>query len=952
MGGCTAFVLPASGKLVIMPIERIPPEAPTVVYSNHLAGAYRTNHVEQTFAGVEDIVCRWTSVGGAVEDGVEVEATWVAPDIDGKADGNQCDLWQTCPQVEWAAEFYGRLACREERLYTVSAPLDPEMLPGMSILLHEPNAGVEQSPAYVLSVATGGDRNTEMTMTCSLGPSQISGYNQGLLPIADFTMIVVAERVLVSGQPQTLYEVFCDASGSFDPDGTITSYTWKVLDAAEQEVAPLLPVSNDSQVVIVLDGIAGLSVRLTVTDDNEIPNSVQLSQVLEGPGQQTYVRVLSTANGDTWSVLASTTGWRRWQRDGYTCVVVPKYNDAGPLLSLWSDRGIYTTADYLATDATLIATLPGSGTITSAAMFVNESDGDDWLVGAGNTLYRTTNAGQTWEELETFGGPIADCELGFERGTGYMRVLVNNSAQYSTDGGLTWDTSAIAPVGATAEAMASGFDRHMAAVSGSTNYYAVLFDVGEGGPVDWSPVVAPPSELVATTPGLATDMYTVADPLGNLYTLTEDGAGGFTAALVDTHTGVVEQLVRDGRFGGPNGQGIVYGAGAPALKLLNSAALYEIDTRNSSAIGYGALYVPPPSGWYLLIPQQNVSQAGVYQVWPDGNWTLHNAGLPAITLWVGQVIANPLDSDEWLALVFANRYRRVTSSGGKLVSDGSSYSPLWRWSGTQWEEVTISTSLSVVSEVVRIAFDPATNGRWFFSARDTADSYVYAGIGLVGNETVYDRPYIYTGCAGEGGDIITGLTDEKAGYTDKIAYIQSDGTLVEPSQDLLWWGQVRPKANMAMMAGRALVFRPDDDGYYHHFVQGSHFYTPDYRSADEPYLIRDATSLAVPPMILANNRCIIATSSGLIELSDIPSAPTGDHRGICTDAVVAMSTYELTHARIDSQSQTMIAAWTHPYDGPIYVWDSTSNTEIEVPIGEIDVELPGSWNFVQIVTEV
>jgi hypothetical protein len=474
--------------------------------------------------------------------------------------------------------------------------------------------------------------------------------------------------------------------------------------------------------------------------------------------------------------------------------------------------------------------------------------------------------------------------------------------------------------------------------------------------VDWSPVAAPPNELVATTPGLATDMYTVADPTGNLYTLTEDGAGGFTAALVDTHIGDVAQLVRDGRFGGPNGQGIVYGAGAPALKLLNSTALYELDTMTSQAIGYGALYVPPPSGWYLLIPQQNVSQAGVYQVWPDGNWTLHNAGLPAITLWVGQVIANPLDSDEWLMLVFANRYRRVTSSGGKLVSDGSSHSPLWRWNGAQWEEAIISSSLSVVSEVARIAFDTATNGRWFFSAFNQAGNSIVIGNGLTGSETTYAGRELYTGCAGEGGDIIIGQST-KYGPADRLVYLQSNGTLVEPSPAIPHWGDVWPDANIAMLPGRAVVFRPSGDGYAHNFSYNSIFYSPDYRGVTEPFLTAEPNALNVPPMVLADGRVIIATPDGLVELSGFPSAPTVNYTGYCTitDAAlqsVAQGTYQLTHARIDSQSQTMIAAWTHPYDGPIYVWDSTTNTEIEVPIGEIDVELPGSWNFVQIVTEV
>jgi hypothetical protein len=267
----------------------------------------------------------------------------------------------------------------------------------------------------------------------------------------------------------------------------------------------------------------------------------------------------------------------------------------------------------------------------------------------------------------------------------------------------------------------------------------------------------------------------------------------------------------------------------------------------------------------------------------------------------------------------------------------------------------------VVSEAARVAFDPTTNGRWFFSAIDPAtnSSSIAIGNGLTGTETTYTGRALYTGCAGEGGDIIIGESTRYSSdrFSERLVYLQTNDTLVEPSPTIPHWGDVWPDANIAMLPGRAVIFRSAGDGYWNNYVDNSMFYSPDYRGTTEPFLLDGTAAIDVPPMVLADGRVIVARPNGLVELSGFPSAPTVNYTGFCTitDAAlqsVAQGTHQLTHARIDSQSQTMIAAWTHRYDGPIYVWDSTSNTEIEVPIGDIRTELPGSWNFVQIVTEV
>jgi hypothetical protein len=397
--------------------------------------------------------------------------------------------------------------------------------------------------------------------------------------------------------------------------------------------------------------------------------------------------------------------------------------------------------------------------------------------------------------------------------------------------------------------------------------------------------------------------------------------------------------VRDGRFGGPNGQGIVYGAGAPTLKLLNSTALYEIDTRNSSAIGYGALYVPPPSGWYLLIPQRNVAQAGVYQVWPDGTFELRNAGLPNVTLWVQWVSANPLNSGEWLAVIHTNDDKHAENSGGKLVSSGSSYSPLWRWNGAQWEEVIISTSLVSGTVVVqRAEWDTETDGAWMVTAvLSNHTSYLFRGDNITSTQEHQlangnpGRAILLIG-AGVGGDTVLYQTYGSSGINDEfLMYADAGGTLHQPSPnigdiDVHFYGNRYPGNS------RAVALRADDQSHRGHIYVSS-----DYRGSAAPTLVRAALSSKTPPAITADEQLLVATATGVVRIADPFGSPY--------DEAAAMTGLDVLWVHCDAQSRRMVAGFV---PSAVNTWDSTTGYEYTIDISGLSDDYP----YVHIVTEV
>jgi hypothetical protein len=611
MVGAVGWCLPASGQVKIERFSTIPPASPSIAISNTASNAYRWNKADYVATGRERIVKRFTCTGGEVENGVAVESTWVAPDIEvGINDSESCEYWQTQAQVDAMAQWYGEQACREEVTVEVEVPADMGWLPGLAAALTVGKLGLASEPAMITAVRTDGVRST---LTCAIGDSKITGYLDTLAPICDFAMLIVAERVLISGQPQTIYDVYVDASSSYDPDGELVSYAWSVSGAT-----PLNTVVQAAQTTIVLDTLEGVEITLTVTDDTAPPHTDTLTRATDAPDVQVWTRVLSTAcwsNG--WRILVDQSGWKSFTRAGERCIAVPAYNNTGPLLSFWSDGKVFRWEDYDA-DPVYVGTLPAVPPDRSVIWVTEGVPEDIWVTDGSIWAYHSTDGGVTWKTIDLGSGNYG---MGVETGynnPSYVRVATSGGVLHSYSRGQTWEQACTvaAPPDVRARVLASGFGLHLTTFLGTSELPPAdiaRFDDSEAASTDWSGVASPPTGLGEITPLLTTPGFVVAERRApeRLFVLTGDASNIFTASELNVPLlNSLFGLVRDGLL--PD---VIYIAGELTSKLLTLSDMYQIDTIKSYQIGYGALWVamPPAPPVRVFMTATNVAlQTGLF----------------------------------------------------------------------------------------------------------------------------------------------------------------------------------------------------------------------------------------------------------------------------------------------------------------------------------------------------
>ena len=606
-----------------------------------------------------------------------------------------------------------------------NAPLNPYLLPGQSIGFRDSMVGYSvTTPAFVWAVTTNG---VTMQVTLHLGAHAENGYSVLQDPVAVFTVTVEYEPIRVAGVDTPKYFVQCDGSGSYDPDGTIVTYSWSAPGASPDTTSTLV------NPLFVYSSITGQSITLTVTDNTGQTGTLTIA--LDDLAPTVVTRVLSVAEGTNgWAVLRDPAAWESYTRASRSCTAVPPFNESGPLLSGWDDGKLYSLAEG-DTAITLVATMTGGSV---GCIFVNESDEDNILVGVGAKLYRSTD-GATFTLVKTFSSTVNAVQSSPDN-DGELRAAVGKDVQISYDAGVTWTTINTGATGTIAQHIASAPWGHAATFTGGASATdALKFE--EGYTVNWSAVVSPPTALYGITPMLTTPGYIVGDGNAQWYKLTQSGSN-FVAVKIASGTGTtqnINDLLRDGQLGS-----MVYGATENGTyKMVNFATFFVIRDNPSLQIGYGQIGTPVvPVNVELVVP------ATTGRVWYlsalNGTWANRSTGLPTDVTWV-DVKVSPFEPDTWVVTSLAPAIRGKPSSG-KLVHNGTTHSPFYYTTnaGTSWTELVMApparSNGSAVppgdGAAIDFIYDSmawSRSKRWLSivgqsdDSASWADAYIYAG---------------------------------------------------------------------------------------------------------------------------------------------------------------------------------------------------------------------------------
>lgn len=652
-GGCGLFVLP-NGQIQVADAPGWPaePDGDTPVYAfGASTDEYGFISSTRTIASHEDTVAAFTAKGPRLPNKTIPDATFTLAGVTGKTVG---ETFGYCQREATARAIAAREIVRRNRAATevdISAPLNPNLRPGQTILFRHAELGiVANTPAVIIGMTTSDDT---MTMAVSVGARPADGTFSAIPPPRPtFTMRYETQPVSLTGILAVATVVECTDT-STDPSGFgITSRRWAAACSGDHQPQPA--TSSEANPVFIFPTLDGATVELTV--ESASGEGAVGTQAVAPAEAERFTRSLSVAAGaDGWRILAGATGWRSYT-PGSDCTAVPNINDQGPLLGGFADGTLYRSTDRLLTAPDLLITFP-SGAVR--CIFVNEGNPSDVLVGAGKLLARSQDAGASWSAVFVFEEDIQYCESS-PTAPNEIRVCAGSGMFLATDG-HTFGVPLSGVTGTVCRKVASAPWGHLMIWSG-TESLAEAWAFEEGHAIDWSgvPVDKMPVDLAAVTPMQDTEGYIVAS--GNAADLVRDGLYGQLTYLSNTGTTTqLYQVVASGigqfvaryitttTLGGPH-------------KVVNHGGAYPIDTvAQAHRIGYGAAINParPPELVVLPSGQSGAADQLAHYI-PTVGWQLR--ALPeAGAQWNGLDIC-PRNSSEWL--IWAGLHIYWTANAG------------------------------------------------------------------------------------------------------------------------------------------------------------------------------------------------------------------------------------------------------------------------------------------------
>jgi hypothetical protein len=170
--GLAPLVMP-DGQVRLFSKVAVPEEEPSIHYSSDkdtiTDDIYRIYRIERGVGMFDQAVTRVIVSGNTRTDGWTPAGMWefASEDIRGKTDSRSGRWYQTDAQCVAVARRELQRLVSVTRTYTITAPTDPDVVPGMSILVTSPKYLLTAEPMRIISVNISG---AEMTLTCSAGP--------------------------------------------------------------------------------------------------------------------------------------------------------------------------------------------------------------------------------------------------------------------------------------------------------------------------------------------------------------------------------------------------------------------------------------------------------------------------------------------------------------------------------------------------------------------------------------------------------------------------------------------------------------------------------------------------------------------------------------------------------------------------------------------------------------
>lgn len=650
-GGCGLFVLP-DGTL-------------TVVDAPGWAGATDTNtpvyafgatteefgfyNASRTIVGTESVVAQFTAKGNRLSTEKIADATFTLSGVSGTSVTETYNHLQTDACAIAIAEREIVRRNRDATQVDVTAPLNPNLRPGDTVLFRHPELGyAANTAAIIIGIGSNGD---EMTMTLSVGAAPAAGTITLIpSPSPNFTLRFEVQPVKLAGVLAVNTLVECTDT-STDPSGlTITNRDWKAACSGSTKPEPETvqwsydaaktatenPVPNP---VFVFPTLTGATITLTVESSSGEGN-IKTQAVVEPTASAVFTRTITVAAGVMgWRVLAGSQGWRSFIGDA-DCTAVPPINDQGPLVAGFANGEIRQTQDMLASPPSLTATLPAS----VRCLWMNEGNPLIMLAGAGTGLHRSSDGGTSWTLVHTFPDSIEYCE---NSPTNPLEIRVCAGAMlYRSYDGATFGTPLSGVDGTLCRKVASAPWGHLMVFSGGDILRSAWSFEESDLSIDWSQVAAEnlPLDLAAATPLQYEEGYLVAD--GGAAEMIRDGLFSQLGYLANQGITNIYKLTRAGTT-----FVATYCAtadeGGPLKIIMAGGKAFPIDTSDALRIGYGQPTDPARPPQIIVLPSGasgTADRLGWYV--PETGWQYRELPL-AGAAWIGLDICPP-NANAWL----------------------------------------------------------------------------------------------------------------------------------------------------------------------------------------------------------------------------------------------------------------------------------------------------------------